>query len=112
MLMPIEGHFECDDCNYSTCDIFKFLEHTGVEFGWGVRLNKRFSFDMFQFLKALSEFIEDDDLEGAYDHVHSATLLMVNASGDDLDDFIEEAVVQSSMDEIYQDIEGMLKENE
>jgi hypothetical protein len=37
---------------------------------------------------------------------------MVNASGDDLEDFIEEAVVQSSMDEIYQDIEGMLKENE
>ena len=41
MLLPIDGHFECaeSDCNFITCDIFEFMEHCGVEYKWGVRLN-------------------------------------------------------------------------
>jgi hypothetical protein len=38
--------------------------------------------------------------------------MMVNASGDDLDAFIQEAVVQSEMSSIMDGIEGLLKKNE
>jgi hypothetical protein len=38
--------------------------------------------------------------------------MMVNASGDDLDAFIHEAVVQSEMSSIMDGIEGLLKEND
>lgn len=112
--MPKEGHFVCEqsDCNYITCDIFDFLDHCGVEYGWGVRLNKRYSFDLFEFLSILNDMADAGDVEGIYDHVQNATLMMVNASGDDLDEFIQEAVVQSEMSSIMEGIEGLLKENE
>ena len=44
MLMPEDGHFECveDDCGFSTCDLFEFMYHCGVEYKWAVRLDKRY----------------------------------------------------------------------
>ena len=112
--MPEDGHFECIEagCGFSTCDLFEFMDHCGVEYKWAVRLNKRYSFDLFEFLKILSDTIDADDLGAAFDHVQSATLLMVNASGDDLYEFVEEAVVRSEMDNVMAGVEGLLKENE
>ena len=60
----------------------------------------------------MSEIIDAGDLDSAYDHIQSATLLMVNASGDDLEEFIEESVVQTEMDGIMMGIEGILREND
>ena len=79
---------------------------------WAVRLDKRYSFDLFEFLQILNDIIDVGDLDEAYDHIQSATLLMVNASGDDLHEFIEEAVVRSEMDNVMAGVEGLLKENE
>ena len=114
MLMPEDGHFECaeDDCDFRTCDLFEFMYHCVVEFKWAVRLDKRYSFDLFEFLQILNDIIDVGDLDEAYDHIQSATLLMVNASGDDLHEFIEEAVVRSEMDNVMAGVEGLLKENE
>ena len=114
MLMPEDGHFECaeDDCDFRTCDLFEFMYHCGVEYKWAVRLDKRYSFDLFEFLQILNDIIDTGDLDEAYDHIQSATLLMVNASGDDLHEFIEEAVVRSEMDNVMAGVEGLLKENE
>jgi hypothetical protein len=60
----------------------------------------------------MSEIVDAGDLDSAYDHIQSATLLMVNASGDDLYEFIEEAVIRSEMDNVMAGVEGLLKENE
>ena len=114
MLIPVDGHFECSEsnCDFITCDLFEFMEHFGVEYEWGVRLNKRYSFDLFTFLSILNDITNQGDLDAIYDHVQSATLLMINASGDELSDFIEESVVQSEMTEVMDGIERLLKENE
>ena len=114
MLLPEEGHFDCKEpgCTFDTCDLFEFLHHCGVDYSWGVRLNKRYKFDLFEFLSVLNDIIEVGDLYAAYDHVQSATLLMVNASGDDLEAFIEEAVVRSEMDNVMAGIEGLLGKND
>ena len=114
MLIPNDGHFECSEsnCDFATCDLFDFMDHCGVEYSWNVRLNKRYSFDLFMFLDAMNEMLNVGDLDGAYDHVQSATLLLINASGDELEDFIEESVVQSEMSEVLDGIERLLKENE
>lgn len=114
MLMPQDGHFECaeEGCGFRTCDLFAFMHHCGVEYKWAVRLSKRYSFDLFEFLQILNDIIEVGDLDEAYDHIQSATLLMVNASGDDLHEFIEEAVVRSEMDNVMAGVEGLLKDNE
>ena len=114
MLIPVDGHFECSEsnCDFVTCDLFEFMEHCGVEYEWGVRLNKRYSFDLFTFLSILNDITNQGALAAIYDHVQSATLLMINASGDELSDFIEESVVQSEMTEVMDGIERFLKENE
>jgi hypothetical protein len=113
MLMPVDGHFSCqDDCDFTTCNVFEFLDHCGVEFGWEVKLNKRYSFDLFTFLKILNELVDQGDLDGIFDHVQSATTLMVNASDDELEDYIEEAVVASEMKDIINGAERLLKDNE
>jgi len=114
MLMPEDGHFNCaeSECEFTTCNVFEYLEHCGVEYNWSVRLDKRFTFNMFDFLAILSELVDNADLESVSNHVQSAALMMVNASGDDFSSFVEEAVVQTEMEGILKDVEGMLKENE
>jgi len=113
MLMPVNGHFSCqDDCDFTTCNVFEFLDHCGVEFGWEVKLSKRYSFDLFTFLQILNDLVDKGDLDAIFDHVQSATTLMVNASDDDLEDYIEEAVVASEMKDIITGAERLLKEHE
>jgi hypothetical protein len=64
------------------------------------------------FLDVLNEMVNIGDLDAVYDYVQSATLLLINASGDELSDFIEETVVQSEMSEVMDGIERLLRENE
>jgi hypothetical protein len=112
MLVPVDGHFSCqDDCDFTTCNVFEFLEHCGVEFGWEVKLNKRYSFDLFTFLQILSQLVDEGDLDGIFDHVQSATTLLINASDDDLEEYIEEAVVASELKDIINGAERLLKDN-
>jgi hypothetical protein len=112
MLVPVDGHFSCqDDCDFTTCNVFEFLDHCGVEFGWEVKLNKRYSFDLFTFLQILSQLVDEGDLDGIFDHVQSATTLMINASDDDLEEYIEEAVVASELKDIINGAERLLKDN-
>jgi hypothetical protein len=112
MLLPVDGHFSCqDDCDFTTCNVFEFLDHCGVEFGWEVKLNKRYSFDLFTFLQILSQLVDEGDLDGIFDHVQSATTLMINASDDDLEEYIEEAVVASELKDIINGAERLLKDN-
>jgi hypothetical protein len=112
MLVPVDGHFICEDkCDFTTCDIFEFLDHCGVEFSWGVKLSKRYSFDLFTFLEQLNNLIDEGDGDAIYDHVQNATLMMVNASDDTLEPFIEEMVVAAEMDDVFEGVEKLLKEN-
>jgi len=112
MLLPVNGHFSCqDNCDFTTCNVFEFLDHCGVEFGWEVKLSKRYSFDLFTFLQILSQLVDEGDLDGIFDHVQSATTLMVNASDDDLEEYIEEAVVASELKDIINGAERLLKDN-
>jgi hypothetical protein len=112
MLVPVDGHFSCEDnCDFTTCNVFEFLDHCGVEFGWEVKLNSRYSFDLFTFLQILSRLVDEGDLDGIFDHVQSATTLMVNASDDDLEEYIEEAVVASELKDIINGAERLLKDN-
>lgn len=114
MLIPVDGHFNCSEpkCDFATCDLFEFMDHCGVEYTWNVRLNKRYSFDLFQFLDVLNNLVNVGDLDAMYDHVQSATLLLINASGDELSEFIEEMIVQEEMEYVMDGIERILKENE
>lgn len=113
--MPDEtGHFTCktDDCQFSSCDMFDFMDHVGVEYKWAVKLNKEYSFDLFKFFQLLSDLVHDGDIEEIYEHVQSATLLFVNASGDDFNEFIQESIVVDGMSTLMDDIEGFLKKND
>ncbi len=83
----------------------------GVEFSWGVKLSKRYSFDLFTFLQQLNDLIDVGDADAVYDHVQNATLMMVNASDDELEPFIEEMVVAAEMDDVLEGVEKLLKEN-
>ena len=113
MLIPVDGLFECIEpkCGFNTTDLFEFMQHCGVEYEWAIRLNKRYTFDVFKFLEILNDITNAGDLDAIYDHVQSATLLMVNASGDELTDFIEETMIQSGMPDVMDGIEKLLKDN-
>ncbi len=74
-----------------------------------MRLNKRFSFDLFTFLSLINDLANDGDLDGVWDAVQSGTLMMVNVSDGDLEEFVEEIVVAGEMDDMISDIEKLLK---
>lgn len=114
MLFPDkDGLVTCEtiDCDYKTTDIFDFLDHVGVEFTWDVRVTPKYSFDLFKFFQVLSDMIDHGDLEEAYQVVQDTAFLFVNASSDELDDFIEESVVAEEADAGIKNIERMLREN-
>ena len=114
MLMPNKsGVFECEDkCSFATSDIFEFMDHCGIEFAWQVRLNKRFSFDLYTFLNLLNDTVNKGDLDELWDIVQDATLMMVNASEGDLEEFVEETVVASEMNNMMSDLERLLKKDD
>ena len=114
MLFPDkDGLVSCEtkDCDFSTTDLFDFLDHVGVEFTWDVRVTPKYSFDLFKFLQVLSDMVDHGDLEEAYQVVQDTAFLFVNASSDELDDFIEESVVAEEADMGIRNIERMLREN-
>jgi len=114
MLFPDKDglvHCETADCDYDTTDLFDFLEHCGIEFTWDVRITPKHSFDLFQFFQVISDAINHGDLEEAYQMVQDTAFVFVNASSDELDDFIEESIVAEEADTGIKNIERMLKEN-
>lgn len=114
MLMPDDtGKFKCEepDCDFETTDVFDLLDHCGIEFSWGVKVSKGYTFDLFGFLEAMSRAIDLGDLDNAYEIVQSAALLMCNASEGQLDELIEEVVLKSDAQDLIINLERMLKEN-
>ena len=114
MLFPDkDGLIQCEtaDCDYQATDLFDFLDHVGVEFTWDVRVTPKHSFDLFQFLQVISDAVNHGDLEDAYQIIQDTAFLFVNASSDELDDFIEESIVADEADMGIKNIERMLREN-
>jgi hypothetical protein len=112
MLMPQDdGSFVCKKDNFNTQNIFDYMEHFGVEYDWMVKLNPRYNFNLFTFLNELSTLIALEDTEEAYILVQSVSLMLVNASGEDFDDFVEEAEVISGTKEMFDQLERFLDDN-
>lgn len=113
MLFPDdEGMFECDNgqCSYFTDDLFDMIAHHGVEYEWNVRLSPSHSFDLFKFLLSIDESLEDP--EELHQLVQSALMLFLNASRDELDDFIIESTIVTESDSMISSIERMLNSND
>lgn len=114
MLMPDNnGRFHCEesDCDFETLDVFDLLDHCGIEFSWGVKVSKGYTFDLFGFLETLNAYIDAGNLEDAYEVVQSAALLMCNASENQLDELIEEVVIKNDTENLIMNLERMLNEN-
>lgn len=114
MLFPDKDglvHCQTEDCDFSTTDLFDFLDHVGIEFTWNVKVTPKHSFDLFGFLQVVSDAANHGDLEDVYQVVQDTAFLFVNASSDELDDFIEESIVAEEADVGIKNIERMLKEN-
>jgi hypothetical protein len=114
MLIPnSKGIFTCEtkDCTFTTPDLFDLLDHVGVEFTWDVKVTPKHSFDLFAFLCAMSDVINEGSLDEAYDMLQSAACLFVNVSSDELEGYIEESIVAEEAHEGIKNIERMLREN-
>ena len=114
MLFPSpDGSLSCETtaCEYKTTDLFEFLDHCGVEFTWDVKVTPKHSFDLFHFLELLSDSLDHGEVEESYQLVQDVSFLFVNASSDELDDFIEESIVSVEAVDGIKNIERMLREN-
>lgn len=110
MLIPNEkGLFTCKKDDFETDDLFEYMEHFGVEYEWMVRVAPKYTFNMFKFLEALTDMVAREDFNEAWEHIQSATLLLINASGEDFEEFVEEAEVIAGMDTMMNQVEEMLK---
>jgi hypothetical protein len=114
MLFPDKDGFvfcETHDCDFKSTDLFEFLDHVGVGFTWDVRVTPKYSFDLFRFFETLSDMVNHGDLDEAYQVIQDTAFLFVNASSDELDDFIEESIVAEETEYGIKNIERMLREN-
>lgn len=112
MLMPEDdGTFVCKKDKFRTDDIFEYMDHFGVEYDWMVKLNPRYNFNLFTFLKELTALLLIKDLDEAYLLAQSVSLMLVNASGEDFEEFVEEAEVISGTKEMFDQLERFLDDN-
>jgi phosphoserine phosphatase len=113
MLMPDNnGMFVCKADNFETGNLFEYLDHYGVEYDWMVKLNKKHSFNLYPFLGELTNLAMKKDYEQIYELIQSAVLLLINASTDSLDEFIEETEVIVGMEDMMDQVERFLNDNE
>ena len=107
--------FGCEDCDYKSPDVFGLLEHCETDYFWSVKLSRRYSFDLFQFLPALDELADDGDIDHIKDLTQAVALAFINSSegNDTFNKFVNENIVRSNIDSVIKDLEEMLKdENE
>ena len=106
-----EGLYVCE-CDQEFGNIFEFLEHNGVEYEWGVRITKSWSFDMFEFMASIDQYLQFGDTQSIHECVQSAALTMLNASEGKFMEFMEEATVAGEMEDIYAGVERLLRKEE
>ena len=112
MLMPEDdGTFICKKDNFIASDIFDYMEHFGVEYDWMVKLNPRYNFNLFTFLQELTALLLENEVDEAYVLVQSVVLMLVNASGEDFDEFVEEAEVITGTKDMFEQLERFLNDN-
>ena len=109
-ILPDEEGFYVCKCDQKFSDLFEFLDHNGVKYEWGVRIARRWTFDMFEFIENLNEYLRQGRTDDMYESIQSAALTLLNASEGKFHDFMEEAVVAGEMDDIYKGVEKLLKE--
>ena len=113
MLMPNEnGNYSCgnDKCKFESNDIFDYLRHTNTEYKWNIRISNSTTFDMFAFIETLDYHANRGDLDDVYDLIQSFSLMMVNASEGEFDEFLKESYLLDGTDEVIRELEKMLKD--
>lgn len=103
------GRYKCE-CGDEFGDLFDFLGHNGVQYEWGVRLTRNYNFDLFEFLSALNNHLISNNYNDAYECIQSAALTFMNAGEGLLPEFIEEVMIYSEADQMFNGLEKMLKE--
>lgn len=111
MLVPDErGLYHCENDDYSTDNVFAYMQHADIEFDWMIKLDRKYSFNMFTFLNQLTWYLAEREYAEAWYSVQSVALLFLNSTGEDFEEFLKEAEVISGMDDMFVEIEQYLKE--
>lgn len=111
MIIPNEeGLFSCECKEFTTNNVFNYIDHKNEGYEWNVVLSRNYRFDLYQFLSFLDEAISKGDLAEIADHVQSVALLLLNASGGDLQRFVEESIVRCEIGGVIHGLEEMLGE--
>lgn len=114
MLLPnSKGFYQCEECDYSTRDIFKYLEHCGTQYSWMLPLGEDCTLNFYGFLEDLHNLlIFGNGIRDAIELIRSTALLMVNSSEDTLKEFLQEVTIQSSVEDLISGLEEELDKKE
>lgn len=112
MFMPNDdGYYTCEHDDFKTGNVFRYMEHAGIEFDWMVHLSPKYSLNLFTFLSELTYFMNEEKYDDVWEHIQSVTLLLMNSCTDDFDKFIHEAEIVTSTESMFDQIERYLSEN-
>ena len=114
MLLPNDkGLYQCEECDYAGRDIFKYLEHCGIQYSWMLPLGEDCTFNFFGFLRELHNvLLFSNGIKEAMELIQSTTLLMVNSSEDTLKEFLDEVTIQSNVEDLISKLEEELDKKE
>jgi len=109
MIMPDEnGLYYCEDDDFKTQDTFSFLDHCELDYEWNLKVNPRYSVNLFKFLSQMWQLAIHDDLDAIEDNIQSMALLLTNASTDNFDAFLDECNVRVGMSKMSEELEELL----
>jgi hypothetical protein len=98
--------FRCG-CGEGFYDIFDYLTHDGDQPQWMVRLSERYSMNMFELLRQLSDLCNDQE---SHDVIQAAAVAFFASSIGELEDITTESIIQNEISELDEDLIRLLKE--
>lgn len=111
--MSNEEDIERCDCGYETGDVFEMFEHTGVELDWRLKVTPSFSFNLFLFLKEMSQLSREGRSDEVYEHLQSLSYLLYKVSEDNryVENKLKDLYCENEAEQLISDLERMLDNN-
>jgi hypothetical protein len=107
-----EGIYKCQECEFTTNNVFIMLNHCEMQFQWNVQMVGKHHVDIFQILETLDELIEEQAFDTVREYVQGIALCYVNSFDGDvnLTKMFEEILVRKNTGKIIEGMEKMLKD--
>lgn len=109
----MKKRFICE-CGFSTNNVYEMARHNADNEDaiiWAVRLNEKYSFNLFAFFEELYNIITEGRIDEAQFFLQATGMAFLASMDGGLEELVQEAIVQEEISVMDESLLRILKEN-